>query len=218
VDAVSGLWRASGLSDSMAHYRAPALSLPLSIDPVLPAPQISARDRTLELLEALAHPSLRSDMEAVAETIVEVSTRHDLEPELLLAMIHTESSFRPDVRSRAGAIGLMQLLPGTGRDVARELGIPWEGHSTLRDPEANIRMGSAYLAELRDAFNGDLELALSAYNLGPARLKRHLRRGRRPSFYARKVERMRQEILRLELQKAAETVPAVPTSDPPPSV
>ena len=174
------------------------------------ATRVSARERTMGVLKQMAHPSLQGDLETVAETIVEVSTRHELEPELLLALIHTESSFRPDVRSRAGAVGLMQLLPGTGREVAGELGIPWEGSTTLRDPVANIRMGSAYLATLRDHFDGDIELALAAYNLGPARLKRHLKRGRRPSWYSGKVQSVRRQIEQLQTPGPVDS-PAPPT-------
>jgi len=82
----------------------------------------------------------------------------------------SESLFMRDVRSNAGAIGLMQLMPATGRQLAREIRLPYSGLTTLTDPQANIRLGTAYLAQMAERFGGDRVLATAAYNAGPNRV------------------------------------------------
>jgi soluble lytic murein transglycosylase len=86
-------------------------------------------------------------------------------------MVLVESGGDPAARSRAGAIGLLQLMPGTGEETARRLGIPWRGEATLLDPEANLRLGAAYLRRLLDLFDGLEPFAVAAYNAGPERVK-----------------------------------------------
>lgn len=113
----------------------------------------------------------------LARTIVAEARLHGIEPSLVLAMIQVESSFRPDAVSRAGAYGLMQIRARTGADCARRLGIEWRGErQTLIDPVANVRIGIAYLARLRDRFDS-LPTALAAYNQGPTRVSLKLGRG-----------------------------------------
>lgn len=86
----------------------------------------------------------------------------------------SESLFMPDVRSSAGAIGVMQLMPGTGRMVARNLRVPFNGATTLTDVEENIRLGTAYLSQLVQRYGGNQVPATAAYNAGPARVDRWL--------------------------------------------
>lgn len=86
----------------------------------------------------------------------------------------SESLFMRDVRSSAGAIGLMQLMPSTGRSIARELKLPYSGLQTLTDPVANIRLGTAYLAKMANRYDGNLVAATAAYNAGPHRVDRWL--------------------------------------------
>jgi soluble lytic murein transglycosylase len=107
----------------------------------------------------------------IALSIDRVAERYGFEPEMLLAIIHTESGFRRDAVSSKGAVGLMQLLPSTAEEVAREIDLEWTGDHLLRDPDVNIEMGSYYLAKLRDRFNS-LETAVVAYNEGPNRVAR----------------------------------------------
>ena len=91
----------------------------------------------------------------------------DLDPALVAAVIYAESRFDPNVISSAGAVGLMQLLPETGRFVARRTGGEDFVVADLRDPDINVRYGTWLLAYLRDRYDGDLRTALAAYHAGP---------------------------------------------------
>jgi len=82
----------------------------------------------------------------------------------------SESLFMRDLRSSAGAIGVMQLMPATGREVARTISLPYSGLDTLTDPENNIRLGTSYLASMMDRYAGNRVLATAAYNAGPRRV------------------------------------------------
>ncbi|NNL62795.1 MAG: transglycosylase SLT domain-containing protein [Woeseiaceae bacterium] len=93
-----------------------------------------------------------------------------IEPTWAYGVARSESLFMRDVRSSAGAIGLMQLMPGTGRAVAREIRLPWSGVATLTDPEKNIRLGTSYLGRMAERFGGNHVLATAAYNAGPHRV------------------------------------------------
>lgn len=84
----------------------------------------------------------------------------------------SESLFMRDVRSGAGAIGVMQLLPSTGGELARELKLPYSGLDTLTDPAANIRLGTRYLGQMALRFGGNRVLATAAYNAGPQRVQK----------------------------------------------
>lgn len=88
---------------------------------------------------------------------------------LVLAVTRRESEFDPRARSRADARGLMQLLPGTGQLMARKLDLSFDPADLTRDPALNMRLGAAYLAELRDEFGPSLGLVAAGYNAGPGR-------------------------------------------------
>ena len=95
------------------------------------------------------------------------ATERDLDPALVAAMIYAESRFDPNVSSAAGAIGLMQILPETGRFIARSTGGEGFVVADLRDPDLNVRYGTWLVAHLLERYDGDLESALAAYHAGP---------------------------------------------------
>lgn len=96
--------------------------------------------------------------------IAKAANMHQLDPALIRAVIHAESSFRPQVVSKKGAIGLMQLMPQT----SVELGV-----EDANQPEQNINAGSQYLAQLLKQHNNELTLALAAYNAGASNVRKY---------------------------------------------
>ena len=102
---------------------------------------------------------------------------HGIDPAWVLATIRMESAFRPRARSSAGALGLMQIMPATGRRIARAAGVRHRGNRTLLDPRKNIRLGTAYLRRLLDRMHGNPALTSASYNAGPHRTERWLAAG-----------------------------------------
>jgi len=105
------------------------------------------------------------------EQIERHSAERGLDPYLVAALIRQESTFNPRVRSHAGARGLMQILPSTGRFLARQERVKYDA-SDLYDPEINIRYGTRYLKDVLGSFGGRVDYALASYNAGPHRVKR----------------------------------------------
>ena len=95
-----------------------------------------------------------------------------LDPAWVAGQTRAESSFMPRARSGADARGLMQLLPGTAQQVSARLGLPWQGPQSLYDPATNIRLGTAYMRQMLDRYEGKAYYAIAAYNAGPAPLER----------------------------------------------
>jgi len=122
----------------------------------------------------------------ITEWILVASKKYGYDPLFLTALIITESSFYNWAKSNRGARGLMQLKPATAVALASETRLKWKGTRTLFDPEKNIALGAYYLNKMVTRF-GDLNLALEAYNHGPSRLRRYLRKGYQPKRYSRKV-------------------------------
>jgi soluble lytic murein transglycosylase len=108
------------------------------------------------------------------ELVGERAEAHGLPPEWVYAVIRQESAFDADVASHAGAVGLMQLMPGTARDMARAAGLSAPGRMDLIDPALNIALGTRYLALMRERFGGNQVLATAAYNAGPGAVSRWL--------------------------------------------
>jgi soluble lytic murein transglycosylase-like protein len=98
------------------------------------------------------------------DSIAAAATLHGVDPALVRAVIHAESAFNPAARSNKGAMGLMQLMPGTARDM---------GVSNPASAEQNIAGGVKYMAYLLNRFDGNITLATAAYNAGPGAVSRH---------------------------------------------
>jgi soluble lytic murein transglycosylase len=123
------------------------------------------------------------------EVVQTEAAEFDLDPYLLAALIRQESSFDASALSRAGARGLMQLMPATARQAARRMGLDWSDQ-LLRVPDANIHVGAAHLSTLLRHYRGQVVPALAAYNAGLTPVERWRRRfaeARDPALF---VERM----------------------------
>lgn len=144
-------------------FSALAIALPPQMKPgalnlTAPQPRVSV---TVDGFEALpAH-------EAYESIIQEAADRYDLNPALIRSVIETESAFNASAVSRAGATGLMQLMPA----VAESMGV-----DNLLDPRENIMAGAQLLRELHDRYHGNLPLMLASYNAGATAVARFGRR------------------------------------------
>jgi len=123
---------------------------------------------------------------AVKDLVTHYAGRHGLDPHLVLAVIRQESNFVARARSRAGACGLMQLMPGT----AVEMGV-----ADIFDPAQNIAGGTQYLAKMLRLFDGSVDLALAGYNAGPGNVKKFngIPPFRETRTYVRRVKQFHQE-------------------------
>lgn len=108
------------------------------------------------------------------KSIIEYSEMYNVDPNLVAAVINTESKFVVDASSSKGAIGLMQIMPDTGKWIAEKLELSNFNEEIIADPEINIRMGTWYLKKLSEDFNGDYILVLAAYNGGPGNVTKWL--------------------------------------------
>jgi soluble lytic murein transglycosylase len=106
--------------------------------------------------------------------VVDLGATGSIERALALALTKQESSFNAAAVSPSGALGLMQLLPATARDVATKLNVPFLQDRLTRDPAYNVQLGTQYLADMLQRFGGSYELALAGYNAGPNRVSRWL--------------------------------------------
>jgi|SRR3989344_3812993 len=101
------------------------------------------------------------------EIVNKYSGEYKFDPLWVMSIIRVESSFARSAQSPRGAVGLMQLLPTTARELAADIGLKNFKEGDLRDPDMNLRLGFHYLAKLRRQFPDDETSVLAAYNAGP---------------------------------------------------
>jgi soluble lytic murein transglycosylase-like protein len=160
TDTPAAGWETEAEKAAAAERRA------LMLEAAMSAPTIGLPAPAAAVPLAPAGPAnaaqLRHVPTALVGSVLAAADRYKLSPLLIDAVARQESGYRINAVSPVGAIGVMQLMPGT----ARMLGVD------PRDPHANIDGGARYLRHLLDRFGGDLALALAAYNAGPARVER----------------------------------------------
>lgn len=121
--------------------------------------------------------------------IVATAKLHGLDPYLVAGLIRQESLFDPTARSSAGAVGLMQVRPPTGRELAARAGVRGFQPTHLREPETNLRLGTLFFADLLNRYDGRIGWVLAAYNAGPSRLARwrELPEAHDPDVFAERI-------------------------------
>jgi soluble lytic murein transglycosylase-like protein len=153
IRQIEGLMQSVQKSPSPAPF---AATMQAPAAPGLPSGGISYLD---------APPRLAKPGPQAFQTLVgELSARHGVDPDLVHAVIQQESGYNPRAVSGAGAQGLMQLMPGT----AQQLGV-----TNAMDPVQNVDGGVRYLKSQLERFNGNIPLALAAYNAGPGAVQKH---------------------------------------------
>ncbi|MEX2449577.1 MAG: lytic transglycosylase domain-containing protein [Rhodospirillales bacterium] len=129
----------------------------------------------------VAKRSLRDDGRILAESgypklipppLLHNGGNYSLEVPLVLALIRQESAFNPEALSHAGARGLMQLMPGTASQLAKQMKMAYSRGRLTADPDYNLKLGQTYLLNMIEEFDGSYIMALAAYNAGPSRVKR----------------------------------------------
>lgn len=110
-----------------------------------------------------------------AENFQQAALNNSILPNWAYAIARQESAFRADAKSPVGARGLMQIMPATARETARKAGIGYNKSTQLYQADKNIKLGNAYLSQLKKRFQGNLIYATAAYNAGPHRVKRWIK-------------------------------------------
>jgi soluble lytic murein transglycosylase-like protein len=164
---------------------------------MIPPPAVALRahdglddeaDRVPMLAAALgdcANRLSRKQRWSLARIIDEESDQHGWDPLFITALVQVESGCKPTAVG-GGAIGLTQMLPTTAREVARRVGYPWRGPTTLTEPAASVELGLHYLRELEEMFD-DPYKAVAAYNMGPRPVMRMSSQRAQRTRYVRKV-------------------------------
>lgn len=132
---------------------------------------------TTDMLDSVKYSIMgRFYKQEYSEYVTEYADKYDVDEALVYAVIRTESGFREDVKSSAGAVGLMQIMPDTFKWLQeKESGSVKYGADKLTDPEINIRYGTYYLSYLLSHYNGNEELAIAAYNAGMTNVDKWLK-------------------------------------------
>lgn len=120
----------------------------------------------------------------ITTAIINEANKYQMDPLFILAIIKNESNFNPKAIGLVGEIGLMQIRPFVAKELSRELGIK---KYNLANPVDNIKLGTYFFSKLRDKYNRDSHMYLSAYNVGPAKLRKLLRENKKPKLYVNKV-------------------------------
>jgi len=156
--------------------------------------QLEEKLKILEIIEDFQVGMRPSEQGQLVNVIYEQSKKYGYDPLLLLALINVESSFKKEAVSNMGAVGLMQMKPSVGSDVANRRGLDWANRSNLYEPDYNVELGSLYLFELILKF-GDVKDAITAYNIGETRLRRLQKQDKEPpKVYLRKVLKKYEEL------------------------
>jgi soluble lytic murein transglycosylase len=111
---------------------------------------------------------------AYQDNFIAHARRANIPVQWSLAIARQESAFMPDARSTSGALGVMQLMPGTAALVANKLGVKYQNNTSLTQPDLNIQLGTNYLGQMLRRFQNNRILASAAYNAGPGRVDRWL--------------------------------------------
>lgn len=153
---------AGGVTDAAHAVAGAAIQAPAQVAQQMATDAVEAPAKVAQVAEQIKAQFFRKEV-PFGSIIYNEAKKNDLPPELVAAVVHTESKFVPTARSQAGAVGLMQLVPRTGR---------WLGARDLTNPTQNITAGAKYLRYLTDRFDGDTRKAIAAYNAGEGNVRR----------------------------------------------
>lgn len=129
----------------------------------------------------------KSQSSKTASAILKAAAEYRMDPVFLMAVIQNESSFNPERKGSVGEIGLMQIRPATAEWIANLYKIPYSGEKSLFDPAQNVKIGAAFLDKLRDQFDSESALYVSAYNIGAQKVRNMVKQQVQPKEYVQAV-------------------------------
>jgi soluble lytic murein transglycosylase len=152
-------------------------------------------DKINKMIYQWTHDSLpdsyKKTYKKIAQTIIDESLKNEFDPIFVMSVIMNESSFRPTTVGPFGEIGLMQIRPQTAQWIGQKQKIKFKNEkavkSALQDPCMNIKLGTAYLAYLRERFDSHARLYLAAYNMGQGNVEENLSKNIWPKEYVIRV-------------------------------
>jgi soluble lytic murein transglycosylase-like protein len=153
---------AGGVTDAAKAVATTAVNAPAQVAQKMASDVVEAPERVVKAADTVKEAFFKKEV-PFGSLIYSEAKKNNLPPELVAAVVHTESKFNPTARSHAGAVGLMQLVPRTGR---------WLGARDLTNPTQNVQAGAKYLRYLTDRFNGNTTKAIAAYNAGEGNVRR----------------------------------------------
>lgn len=118
-------------------------------------------------------------LRSISEMVYDESIRYNLDYRLVLALMKIESNFKHNAVSKKGARGLLQVKPSLARYIAEDVGVAWQGDTTLDEPDKNIKIGVRVFSKLIEDFQS-IQMALHAYHVGPTRLREILIEEKKP--------------------------------------
>lgn len=153
---------AGGVTGAVKTVASTAVNAPSQVARQMAKDAVQAPVRVAQAADVVKQAFFQKEV-PFGSIIYSEAKKNDLPPELVAAVVHTESKFNPTARSHAGAVGLMQIVPRTGR---------WLGARDLTSPSQNIQAGAKYLRYLTDRFHGNTTQAIAAYNAGEGNVRR----------------------------------------------
>lgn len=161
------------LSDSLMKHSDKIVIIEESLDPANTrwAKIKKVREAVQKTFEEFRYPKNMTTLQttAYASAVVDYSEQFDVPIPLILAMSRQESAFNPKAQSYANAMGVIQIIPSTAREIAVDLGVRHYSMFKIRD---NVHFGVYYIMKMLDEFDGDVQLAVRAYNCGPTYVRK----------------------------------------------
>lgn len=138
-------------------------------------------------VEARLPKQWKTSTDKLTKAILAEADKNGFDPLFVMAVIQTESSFKPDQIGGVGEVGLMQIRPETAQWLSKRLGLKWGGRESLFDPVVNVRLGTAYMAMLRKDFDSKSNRYIAAYNMGSGNVRKLAAKSIEPKEYPSRI-------------------------------
>jgi soluble lytic murein transglycosylase len=148
---------------------------------------VELSDFVIETTRKFLPKKFQNQSGRIAEAILDSAEEYKLDPVFLMAIIQNESSFNPKRVGTSGEIGLMQILPRTAEWISELYSLDYQNSKSLYDPVKNVWLGAALIDRLRHQFDSEGNLYVSAYNIGPKKVRNLVSKNKTPKIYVNAV-------------------------------